>query len=240
MMDQLSSILNCGFCSYRFTPNTPPSHGSGGDMLVTSRDGASWLDDSNVLMRWKRVAAPTVKEQVPGVAFVEASRAIISIFDLIPGMGMVKSDMMGNASTLASNLGSTGMSLQTLVNTELNGGDTKALVADKRSSTCALLWLSRALRFVQGFLQALLKNPNKPLKDCVMEGYEQTLRSHHNFAVRTTFGVAVNAAPERADFMARLGPDGQLVTRQLGDVLPVFGAVMNMLLAYLKDKGVER
>ena len=101
----------------------------------------AWLETSGVKDKW--TAAAAVNGQVPGAAFVEAAKAIISIFDLITGMGIVKGDMVGNADTLGRHLGESGFTLQGLVEAELKTGDKKKLISNGKTATCACLWLNR-------------------------------------------------------------------------------------------------
>ena len=37
--------------------------------------------------------------------------------------------------------------------------------------------------------------------------YENSLKPHHGMVIKGTFSVAVKAAPNREDFMKKLGPD---------------------------------
>ena len=68
----------------------------------------------------------------------------VSVFDLVLGSaaGMVKGDMLGNATTLKGKLAA-GQSLQELVDSELAGKELKKLVGDGKTATCAFLWLTR-------------------------------------------------------------------------------------------------
>eukprot|EP00965_Chrysotila_dentata_P227606 6196115-Pleurochrysis_carterae.AAC.2 len=70
----------------------------------------SWLEDSQVLSKWKAVTL--TETGVPAKPFLTAAKAIISLFDLIAGMGMVKGDMVGNAETLEKLVGDSDTTLQ--------------------------------------------------------------------------------------------------------------------------------
>ena len=56
-----------------------------------------WLADSQVVGKW---AALEKEDPIPALAFAEASLSLISVFDLINGMGTPKGDMVGNAETV--------------------------------------------------------------------------------------------------------------------------------------------
>jgi len=201
------------------------------------RRAMAWLTDSKVLEKWTR-AAQLVDGKVPGAEFVEASQAIISIFDLISGMSIPKGDMEGNATTLGKNLAA-GQTVEACVEAELAGGNLKKLIADGKTSTCALLWLSRALFFIHGLLLAMIADTSKSVKDCVLAGYETSLKPHHGFVTRNVFAVAVKAAPYRADFIAKVGPSDEAVMASFKEVMPEFEKVINSLSAFLKAKGIE-
>jgi len=198
----------------------------------------SWLTDSQVVEKWKALACESV--DIKGEEFVSAAKAIISIFDLINGMGMPKADMEGNATTLGKNLAA-GQSVQDCVQSELDSGkDLKKLVSDGKTSTCALLWLFRALVFIEGLLKALIDHPEMSLKDAVLAGYEISLKPHHGFMTKNIFAVAVKAAPSRADFMKKVGPSEEEVMPKFKEVMPVFGETLKKLKAFLENKGIER
>eukprot|EP00966_Prymnesium_polylepis_P202563 4692731-Prymnesium_polylepis.1 len=147
----------------------------------------SWLTDSGVLKKWQ-AAAKLDGDQVKGAEFVEASKAIISIFDLISGMSIPKGDMEGNAATLGKNL-SAGQTVQANVEAELASGNLKKLVCDGKTSTCALLWLARALFFIYGLMKAMIDDEKLEVKDAVLKGYETSLKPHHGFVTKNVFAV---------------------------------------------------
>ena len=155
-----------------------------------------WLETSGLLEKWT-VAAAMSDGQVKGAEFVRASKAIISIFDLISGMGVAKRDMEGNANTIGRNL-TVGQSIQACVDAEMaRGVEVQTLVHDGKCTTCALLWLTRALRFIVGLMRALLSDSSKSLKDAVLAGYEISLKPHHGFATKAIFSVRAAGANPR-------------------------------------------
>ena len=106
----------------------------------------AWLSESGVLEKWRQVHEGISDEEVPAVPFITAARSIISLFDLISGMGIVKSDMLGNADQLSSLTGGREITLQALVRAELEGADVAKLVKNGKTASCALLWLTRCVR----------------------------------------------------------------------------------------------
>ena len=166
---------------------------------------SGWLVESGVLEKWTAAAA-LEGGQVKGAEFVEASKAIISIFDLISGMSIPKGDMEGNATTLGKNLAA-GQTIEAAIEAELAAGDKKKLIADGKTSTCAALWLARALYFIKGLMVALIEDGSKSLKDCVLAGYETSLKPHHGFMTKNVF--AVRAPPARSTTSLRLTSPGR-------------------------------
>jgi len=204
-----------------------------------------WLAKSCVKAKWEAVASTMTEEgEVDGATFVDAAKTIITIFDLITGMSIPKGDMDGNATTLGKNLGA-GQSVQACILTELKTGDLKKLIADGTKSTCAALWLVRALFFIKGMIQALLNDKDVPeakkksLKDCVLEGYKDSLAPHHGFMTKGVFQVAVKAAPYRKDFIAKLGPDYDSVMAEFVAIKPSFEKALDAVLKCLKDNKIE-
>ena len=110
----------------------------------------SWLNDSQVCEKWKalKVAADGKGGQMVAADFAEASLAIISVFDLISGMGVASGDMKGNANTVAkiAAAGAPGATVNELILAEIDGKDAKAIgkiVGDGKTISCAVLWLCR-------------------------------------------------------------------------------------------------
>merc|ERR1711934_291358 len=107
---------------------------------------------------------------------------------------------MGSAAT-------EGATVNELILAEIDGKDAKAigkLVGDGKAMSCATLWLCRALLFIKTMMQNLLSDRTMKMKDCVYKGYEAGLKQYHGMMIRGTFSVAVNAAPTREVFIAKL------------------------------------
>ena len=111
----------------------------------------SWLESSGVEAKWKKVKDSASEAGVMAEDFADAAVAIISVFDLLKGMGMAKSDMMGNANTVKGLSAGTGKTLQQLVDADHEGKDAAAVKkitsSGKPPGTRALLWLVRASLF---------------------------------------------------------------------------------------------
>mmetsp|Transcript_1836 Transcript_1836/g.5753 ORF Transcript_1836/g.5753 Transcript_1836/m.5753 type:complete len:202 (-) Transcript_1836:299-904(-) len=198
-----------------------------------------WLIQSGVAEKWEKCKAGCVDGKVPAAEFADAALAIISVFDLISGMGIAKADMNGNAKAIAKFAEENpGKSLQELCEAELSTGDLKKLLKGG-SACCALLWLQRALLFIKILLETLESDRSAKLSECVMKGYEASLKRFHGFAVRTTFSVAVKAAPSRDGFMAKLAPTEEEVFQRIGAMMPTVNEILKTNDAFLRAKGVE-
>ena len=202
--------------------------------------GSGWLTTSDVVAKWLKVAADAKAAENGSIAaagFADAATTLISVFDLISGMGMAKSDMDGNATTVKK--AASDKTLQALVDAECEGLDEKGLkkvAGDGTKVTCALLWLARALFFILKMLEPLVKEPSKRLSDCVLAGYEVSLKPHHGFIIRQTFSAAVMAAPSREKFMAKLGELEEGVLAELTKVMPHVEALLKAIRDFLLTK----
>ena len=78
-----------------------------------------------------------------------------------------------------------------------------------------------------------------PVKECLLLGYESSLKRFHGLVGRTTFGVAARAAPERRSLVANLGPSEEIVFSRLRALLPEMQTVLDVNDAFLIDKGIE-
>jgi len=210
---------------------------------------SGWLDESQVLQKfeavvkkWKELDSACSAPTVPAEMFAEASLALISVFDLISGMGVASSDMKGNATTLKEKGKGNAETLVSLVNAETEGKDAKALAkiaGDGTTAACALLWLSRALNFIGKMLQVLVNDPSKKMSECVYAGYEASLRPHHGMIIRGTFSAAVGMAPSREKFMAKLGPDETVVIAALKEGMPMITELVTSIQSFLVSKDAK-
>jgi len=193
--------------------------------------GAKWLK-----------AAPT-EEGIPCSAFLDAAEATYAIFDVITGMGVVKSDMAGNHKKIKENWQAGGASesltLEKIMDAELAGKDAKKVVVDAKTSMCRLLWLKRALMFIERMLIALIEDAGRSMKEAVTISYEKTLVRHHNFIVKGTFKAAMIAAPSRENFIKKLGANPDKVMEDMKQLMPKFHAIVDQINKYLVGKGVE-
>eukprot|EP00316_Scyphosphaera_apsteinii_P013447 CAMPEP_0119343236 /NCGR_PEP_ID=MMETSP1333-20130426/106339_1 /TAXON_ID=418940 /ORGANISM="Scyphosphaera apsteinii, Strain RCC1455" /LENGTH=211 /DNA_ID=CAMNT_0007355617 /DNA_START=42 /DNA_END=677 /DNA_ORIENTATION=- len=195
-----------------------------------------WIEKSDIVALCKKVCI--TEKGVTGEEFCEMSFTLITVFDLVLGnaAGIVKGDMLGNTKTLQDNLKKSGKATpQEMISDEITNGDLNKLIKDAKTSTCALLWLSRALWFIYGLLEHLCNNPTASVKDCAQAGYDQSLRPHHNFVVRNSVSLCLKAAPERSKLIDLLGPDEPTVLNHFKDLLPHLKAIFGNNQTFLKE-----
>ena len=185
------------------------------------------------------------KAGTPTREFLYASYSLISIFDALAGMGMVKSDMIGNCDKIWRHMDAPDeQTLEAMCDAEIEkfGGDVdKAWRVD--GSVCnSLLWLKRALRLVEGIMKALLKKPAKSMKECCNLAYAGSLKKYHNFVMKGAFGVAVNAAPDRDEFLLKLAPGspGDVALKSISKLLPTFTKHLDAIETFLTSRKIER
>lgn len=155
-------------------------------------------------------------------------------------MGIASGDMSKNATTiLKAGEADATKSLKDLVDAELAGCDAKKMgkiAGDGKTVSCALLWLGRALCFIVKLMDELMKEKGKKLSDCVLAGYEVSLKPHHGMMIKGTFSVAVKAAPNRDDFIKKLGDSEEEVFKALGAMWERLSACVSGVQTFLKDK----
>lgn len=199
-----------------------------------------WLTKSNVVAKWTALGAEL--PQVPATEFSDAALTLISVFDLISGMGMAKGDMVKNANTVqdAAAAANPGATLQQLIDSECDSAHDeraiKAIAEDGKKVTCALLWLTRALYFILKMLEPLVHSPQKKLGECVMSGYEVSLKPHHNFMASSAFSMGVKAAPSRDVLMRQLADTEAEAMEQINEVLPHVADLLDACRAILIAK----
>ena len=185
------------------------------------------------------------KAGVPTREFLHASYALIRIFDSLAGMGMVKSDMIGNCDKIWKHMTAPDeQTLEEMCDAEIaafDGNVDKAWKVD--GSVCnSLLWLKRALRLVEGIMKAILKKPAKSMKECCNAAYAASLKRHHNFVMKSAFSVAVNAAPSREEFLGKLAPGSgsDAALKTLARLQPMFTKQLDVVESYLLARKIEK
>ena len=103
-------------------------------------------------------------------------------------------------------------------------------------------WLKRALRLIEGILAELVKSSAKSMRDCCTAAYARSLKKHHNVVMRSAFGVAVNAAPDRAEFMRKLAPRDKeaAALKTVSRLMPQFSKHLNAIEQFLEARKIER
>ncbi|KAG8459119.1 hypothetical protein KFE25_002526 [Diacronema lutheri] len=171
--------------------------------------------------------------------FLDACDSIISILDAMgSGLGMVKSDMTGNVGHIRRNAAKfgPGVTLQAMVKKDIEDK-----VEGKDGSTAlSLLWLKRALHFLDQLIVHLLKNAGMEVADAGRAAYADTLTHHHNFAVRQIFKVAITAVPYRKDFMAKIAGSEEQAMPALAGISPSFSNAVLAIHFFLLAAAVEK
>ena len=166
----------------------------------------------------------------------------MQVFDVIgSAMSIPKGDMMGNATAVQKHAADNpGRTLQEICDGEIAaaGGDAEAAIK-KEGCTVKLLWLSRAMRFIQVLLQTLDSERGAKLTECVTKGYEASLKQYHGMAVKLVFKTAVNACPAREGFMKGLAPTEEEALAKIGKMIPTINEVLAINTKYLEGKGLK-
>ena len=207
---------------------------------------ANWLEQSRVGEHWRLAWQSSSGGRVSARLYVNGAFAMISIIDLLSGLAgplvFAKGDMNSNANTLQqlTQQASADASLQDLVEAELASGvPVPRLISDGRTAMCSLLWLNRALRLLHVMLRTFEADRRVTVKECLLKGYEESLKPFHGLVGRTTFAVAARSAPERRWLIANLGRDADTVFVKLRALIDDVAKVLSAVEAFLIDKGLE-
>lgn len=142
---------------------------------------------------------------IPTKPFLSSCSCILPFLDVLGSTAFapVKLDISGNIKKLEAKHETDPkafLTLQNIVYQELKSNTCTA----KNSATDALLWLKRALEFMQVFLAEVARG-EKDLAVAAGTAYGKTLRRYHGWVVRGVFALAVKAVPYRSDFLTSLG-----------------------------------
>ena len=115
------------------------------------------------------------------------------------------------------------------------------------SAAIALVWVRRSLAFQAGMLEGLAEDPSATLSAAASEAYKRHLEPHHNFILRNTFRIGLNAMPTKEELMERLAP-GDLNSREreavcnadIRELVDLQGHVLGAVEVLLDQLGLER
>lgn len=185
---------------------------------------------------------------VPTSPFLAACDNLLPFFDIIGSKAFapVKMDLNGNIRKIRTKQESDSASfttLQSIVQREMDTSTTKV----RNSATDALMWLNRALRFMQKFL-INMKNGERDLPTALNQAYAVTLKRYHGWVVKGIFALAVKAAPYHDDFIRALGTDGfgsedpgfyDVLMQDMDQYVTAIEVVLNIVDNFYERQGLE-
>uniref|UniRef100_A0A8C5P6J4 Glycolipid transfer protein n=1 Tax=Leptobrachium leishanense TaxID=445787 RepID=A0A8C5P6J4_9ANUR len=121
----------------------------------------------------------------------------------------IKSDITGNITKIRAVYESNPTKFKTLQQILEGEKEMYGPQWPKVGATLALMWLKRALKFIQVLLQSMAdgerdeQNPNL-MKVNVTKAYEIALKKYHGWLVQKLFQAALIAAPYKSDFLKAL------------------------------------
>jgi len=168
------------------------------------------------------------------VSFLEASDGLVKLFDLLGSgvFGFVQADIKGNIEGVRlryRDASQNSAALENLVRTETSEGH--------RNATGCLIRLTRGLMFLCKALKHMQSEPSLELHACFKRSYDEVLKHHHTFIVRSLAVVAVRAAPYRRDFIARIsqGGDQEKFGVELNKWLGGLDVIVHRLKTFLEE-----
>ncbi|KAI6113341.1 glycolipid transfer protein domain-containing protein [Pisolithus croceorrhizus] len=130
---------------------------------------------------------PITEDGVETHSFLEASDGLVKLFDLL-GSGVfafVQADIRGNIGGVRSryqNASASSITLENLVRSETS-------TEQHPHATGCLVRLTRGLMFLCKALQHMQNEPSSELHVCFKHSYDEVLRRHHSFVVRSLAAV---------------------------------------------------
>ncbi|KAF9474116.1 glycolipid transfer protein [Pholiota conissans] len=183
---------------------------------------------------------PLTNEGIETESFLEASDGLLQLFDLLGNgavFGFVQSDIKGNIAGVRHRYESTrekSGTLEELVRSE-SGEPTK-------HATPSLTRLIRGLMFTCRALQNMQRDTSSELHACFKRSYDEVLRHHHTFIIRSVVYVAIRAVPRRSDFYERISQGGshEKLNAELARWLEGLDKIVERMRHFLADGGYGR
>lgn len=180
---------------------------------------SKWIDTSNAEANWKAVADSCYQVEgvthVPAVAFLDATVALATMFDLIPGMGLAKSAMMENVNQIRLHFPKDAETTapRTLQSIILNDPrSVQIMMKDKASVAYQLLWLTRAITLLKQVVAELEADKAASMTSCIRKAYSASLKPYHPMILQNTVHVLASAVQNRDTFLSKLANGDALET----------------------------
>ncbi|WPK25055.1 hypothetical protein PUMCH_002356 [Australozyma saopauloensis] len=172
---------------------------------------------------------PIVDTKIDTAAFLEASEALVKLFDLLgsTAFAVVQKDMTGNIEKVRAKLLADPAQASTLQDLILSEAGTKS-----KKATQGLLWLVRGLQFTAQAMRNTVNDPSKELQATFTDAYNKTLSKYHGMLVKPIFKVAMMACPYRKDFFQKLGDDQTKVNEELEKWLKALEEIVTIIMDF--------
>jgi len=181
---------------------------------------------------------PFTENGVDTQSFLEASNGLVLMFDLLGSgiFGFVQSDIRSNISGVRARYDSARdqcATLETLVESEHMESP------HHKHATPCLVRLVRGLAFTCKALQNMQSDTTSELHICFKKSYDEVLRHHHSFVIRSVVSVAIRAVPRRNDFYMRIAQGGSIekLDIELGKWLGGLEKIVHHLSGFLERGG---
>lgn len=170
-----------------------------------------------------------VNSKVDTAAFLEASEALVKLFDLLgsTAFAVVQKDMSGNIEKVRSKLLADPENCSTLQDLILSEAGTKS-----KNATQGLLWLVRGLQFTAQAMRNTVDDPSAELKSTFTAAYDKTLSKYHTFVIKPIFKMAMMACPYRKNFFEKLGDDQAKVNEELARWLKALEEIVDIIMDF--------
>jgi len=179
---------------------------------------------------------PITDDGVDTETFLQASDGLVQMFELLGSgvFGFVQNDIRSNVAGVRQRFQAASkdsMTLEQLVRIENEGGS--------RVATACLIRLIRGLSFTCCALMHMQKDPDAELYICFKRSYDEVLRHHHSFVIRSVVTVAIRAVPYRHDFYQRIAQGGstEKLDIELAKWLAGLDIIVKRISAFVDEGG---
>ncbi|KAF6760932.1 glycolipid transfer protein domain-containing protein [Ephemerocybe angulata] len=189
----------------------------------------------------KSFADVPMTNSVETQSFLEASDGLVEMFDLFGSgvFGFVQSDLRSNINGVRKRYEAwkdKSGTLEVLVASEFQEE------GSSRYATACLVRLTRGLSLTCKALQHMQSDRSLSLHVCFKRSYDEVLRHHHSFVIRSVVSVAIRAVPYRRDFYERLaqGASPEKLDEDLAKWLAGLDVIVRRISEFLEKGGYGR
>lgn len=185
--------------------------------------------------------APGGGDEPEAGAFLDCAEAVVPVVEAL-GVTLtpVQIDMKSNTKRLRKRLAEAGPEQVRSVFDFVREEKVRGQHTSNSGCTKGLLWLLRAMRFVERLIRSLSSSKEVTVSEAATDAYNAVLKPYHGWVTYGVFQAAMSALPlsvNRESLVATLGGGEETLAEEGTALVEALGPLLGQVLAFLEAEG---